>query len=225
MDTLTSYLSEECCDWYNESKDIDVKIQIAIQKHDEIQYIQKKQDEIQYNDENCDYEYDDEDEYEDEDEFYEIDEDEFQKEANQFFKNISIPIKTDYTTDLEKRCKVFLDKEYFVEIEREIEPPINTFYSAIPIINQKKLSFYEKNNIELTKNDGEVLSELEIKHVIGTDGKVFKAITKKTNVAYIWYNEEHSIIEVYGHRKNIKNAIDRINERIRFVKSDEFNKK
>ena len=50
--------------------------------------------------------------------------------------------------------------------------------------------------------------------VIGKEGRVFKAITRKSEVKYIWYNDEEKAIEIWGERKNLIKAERLLSERI-----------
>jgi hypothetical protein len=76
-------------------------------------------------------------------------------------------------------------------------PPVNTFYTAIRT----------------------PLSEDAMRYVIGKGGVVFKTITFKAMVDYIWYNKEHSLVEIYGPEDNLDYAADLIMDRIELIAS------
>lgn len=62
--------------------------------------------------------------------------------------------------------------------------------------------------------------------VIGKEGRVFKAITKKSNVKYIWYDSNTNVIEIWGNRINLMKAEVLLSERINsLVKEGNNNKK
>lgn len=50
--------------------------------------------------------------------------------------------------------------------------------------------------------------------VIGKGGYHFKKITQQTNVNYIWWNKESSIIEIWGNPKNFKKAKQALKHRL-----------
>ena len=76
-------------------------------------------------------------------------------------------------------------------------PPIAAYYHEIPITIQTDL----------------------IKHVIGSNGKYFNAITKASGVFYIWFRKERNIIEVWGPSvPSMDSAVKRIFDRMELVK-------
>ena len=74
------------------------------------------------------------------------------------------------------------------------------------IYNPPANSHYTELN---TKN----VSDDIIKISIGSKGKIFKAITHKSNVHYIWFNGEQKKVEIWGPEKNLPDAVNRIGER------------
>lgn len=69
---------------------------------------------------------------------------------------------------------------------------------------------------ELTPEENE-----RIFQIMGKEGNVFKAITKRSDVNYIWYQKEailnnrvSSIIEIWGPHHNLTKAKQYIKERI-----------
>ena len=52
---------------------------------------------------------------------------------------------------------------------------------------------------------------------IGGNGKVFKAITNRAGVNYIWYNKEHHYVEIWGPEQKLQDAYNRVVERIQTI--------
>ena len=78
----------------------------------------------------------------------------------------------------------------FVIVPGEYSPP-NSHYAHISMekyINELNLTEEQYNKLNKFKNS-------IVPYTIGSNGKVFKAITKQSKVKYIWYKkEEHLII-------------------------------
>lgn len=79
-------------------------------------------------------------------------------------------------------------------------PPINTYYSELPVtLNKESMRF-----------------------VIGKDGIAFKAITHQAGVLYLWFNEQKSVIEVWGHYSKLEDAKKRLTERMKLIESQQW---
>lgn len=61
---------------------------------------------------------------------------------------------------------------------------------------------------ELNLNDS--LNKDQIKYLIGNQGSNFKDITKKTNVFYIWFNDDKKSIMIYGTKHHTLRAMQLI---------------
>ena len=59
--------------------------------------------------------------------------------------------------------------------------------------------------------------------VIGKEGRVFKAITRKSDVKYIWYEKSTESIEIWGNKLNLMKAEILISERINSLLKDNSN--
>lgn len=53
--------------------------------------------------------------------------------------------------------------------------------------------------------------------VIGKEGRVFKAITRKSEVKYIWYDKNTNNIEIWGNKMNLMKAEVLLSDRINSV--------
>lgn len=93
----------------------------------------------------------------------------------------------------------------------------------------KKFSPEYANNIYNTNTMDEtcthlslknVLNNDEVKHLIGFQGYTFKDITRKTNVYFIWYDNQEHEIKIWGTQYHTLNAIKMIHESIEKVQSE-----
>lgn len=59
----------------------------------------------------------------------------------------------------------------------------------------------------------------DINKLIGKNGNVFNAITKASNVKYIWYDNTRNVIEIWGPERNLENAKNRLIERMNKIQA------
>jgi hypothetical protein len=100
----------------------------------------------------------------------------------------------------------------FVIIPGEYSPP-NSHYAHICIdkyINELNLTQEQYNKLNKFK-------DYIISFTIGSNGKVFKAITKQSKVKYIWYKKEEHLVEIWGDELYISDAMLRVKNRIKLV--------
>ena len=100
----------------------------------------------------------------------------------------------------------------FVIVPGEYSPP-NSHYAHISM--EKYI-----NDLNLTEKQYNKLNKFKdyiVPYTIGSNGKVFKAITKQSKVKYIWYKKEEHLVEIWGDEIHIPNAILRVKNRIKFV--------
>jgi hypothetical protein len=58
-----------------------------------------------------------------------------------------------------------------------------------------------------------------MKFVIGTNGYYFNAITRASNVDYIWYHKESNVIEIRGFEGYMNEAENRLISRMKYIES------
>jgi len=100
----------------------------------------------------------------------------------------------------------------FVIVPGEYSPP-NSHYAHISM--EKYI-----NDLNLTEEQYNKLNKFKdyiVPYTIGSNGKVFKAITKQSKVKYIWYKKEEHLVEIWGDELYIPNAILRVKNRIKLV--------
>lgn len=61
--------------------------------------------------------------------------------------------------------------------------------------------------------------QLDPLRIMGKEGHVFKKITEKSGVDYIWWNKETNVIEIWGPHHRLMYADSLINSRIRFIEN------
>lgn len=74
-------------------------------------------------------------------------------------------------------------------------------------------NIYNLNGVEdicTELNLDNTLNQDQIRNLIGSQGCNFKEITKKTNVFYIWYNDENKSIKIYGTKYHTLRAMQLI---------------
>jgi polyribonucleotide nucleotidyltransferase len=86
---------------------------------------------------------------------------------------------------------------------------INNVYNA----NNQNTS---EEMIELSLED--TIDVDDVKYIIGKEGNIFKEITKKTNVYFIWYDNDKHSINIWGTKYHTINAIKQIQSRINVIK-------
>ena len=100
----------------------------------------------------------------------------------------------------------------FVIIPGEYSPP-NSHYAHISMeeyINSLNLTEEQYNKLNKFK-------DFIVPYTIGSNGKVFKAITKQSKVKYIWYKKEEHLVEIWGDELYISDGVLRVKNRIKFV--------
>ena len=63
----------------------------------------------------------------------------------------------------------------------------------------------------------EGVSDDIMKISIGGNGKVFKAITNRTGVNYIWYNKENHYVEIWGPEHKLQDGYNKVVMRIQTI--------
>ena len=58
----------------------------------------------------------------------------------------------------------------------------------------------------------------DVKHLIGSEGSNLKAITKKSNAYFMWYNADSHAIQIWGTKYHTLNAIKMLQQKINTVR-------
>lgn len=64
-----------------------------------------------------------------------------------------------------------------------------------------------------------IKNPLDALRIMGKDGVVFKKITEKSGVDYIWWNRETKVIEIWGPHHRLMYADSLIHDRIKFIEN------
>jgi hypothetical protein len=76
----------------------------------------------------------------------------------------------------------------------EYNPPINTFYTQIP-----------------------VPEDINVAVFIGADGCYFKKTTENSGCEYIWYDKNRNVVEIWGKEPTLQLAIEILKKRINIL--------
>lgn len=113
---------------------------------------------------------------------------------------------------------IYGTKDHLDEAEKNVKKVIEGY--------TKKFSHDLINNIYNTNTMNETCTELslknvldteQIKHLIGQNGFTFKQITRKSNVYFIWYDNESHVIKIWGTEYHTLKAIKMIHESLHKV--------
>jgi hypothetical protein len=56
---------------------------------------------------------------------------------------------------------------------------------------------------------------LSVKYLIGSEGKFFKYVTRKSGVSFVWYNTLNHSVQIWGQTEDISKAVDMISSKIK----------
>lgn len=109
-------------------------------------------------------------------------------------------------------------QEHLDEAERNVKKVIEGYTKKFsPDLTD---NIYNTNTMNETCTDlslKNVLDVEQVKHLIGHQGFNFKEITRKTNVYFIWYDNQSHVIKIWGTQYHTIRAIKMIHESLNKV--------
>lgn len=108
-------------------------------------------------------------------------------------------------------AKEYLYKVIDTTVRRYAPDLISNVYNSNPI--EDVTTYLSLENV-IDKDD--------CKHLIGSNGKNFKQITRSTNIYFMWYDDEDHTIKVNGTKYHTLKAIQKIHEKLNDIKQKNF---